>query len=243
MKYTLVLLRHGQTVHNKEKMFCGWTDSDLTEKGIAEATSAGKNLKAAGYSFDIGFSSVLKRAMETLSIALDEMGLEIPIAYTWRLNERHYGALQGEKHEEIARKHSPEQVHIWRRSYAERPPLLLETDPRHPCNDPKYCDMDVKDLPCGESLADTVARVMPYWENEIVPHIQAGKKVVIAASGNSLRALIKKLDGISDDDIVGLELKNGVPLVYELDETFKPLRKFYLVDGGKEEPIMLKASA
>jgi len=227
--FTLVLLRHGQTTFNKEKIFCGWTDVDLTEQGIEEAKKAGQNLKKAGFSFDVAFCSVLKRAMETLSIALDEMGVEnLPINYSWRLNERHYGALQGQKHEDIARTCSPEQVQIWRRSFCERPPQLGEDDPRHPCLDPKYCDLDKKDLPCGESLEDTIKRVMPYWQGEIVPQIKGGKKVIIAASGNSLRALIKHIEGISDDDIVGLEIKNGTPLVYELDENLKAVNKRYL---------------
>lgn len=238
--HKLVLIRHGQTIYNKQKIFCGWTDVDLTEQGITEAESAGRNLKSAGYAFDIAFCSVLKRATETLSIVLDEMGVDgLPIQYTWRLNERHYGDLQGKKHEDVAKTCSVEQVQLWRRSFCERPPQLLETDPRHPCNDPKYCDIDKKDLPCGESLEDTVKRVMPYWTDEILPHIKSGKRVIVAASGNSLRALIKTIDGISDDDIVGLEIRTGTPLVYELDDSFKPIRKYYLVDGGKEEPIEL----
>lgn len=227
--YTLVLLRHGQTVYNKEKIFCGWSDVDLTEQGIQEAITAGRNLRQAGFTFDIAFCSVLKRAMETLSIALDEMGqADLPIKYSWRLNERHYGALQGQKHADVAKTCSPEQVQLWRRSFCERPPQVGEDDPRNPCNDPKYCDIDKKDLPCGESLEDTIKRVLPYWEGEIVPEIKSGKKVVIAASGNSLRALIKKIDSLSDDDIVGLEILNGTPLVYELDENLKPTSHYYL---------------
>lgn len=227
--YTLVLLRHGQTTYNKEKIFCGWSDADLTEQGVNEAKTAGQNLKKSGFTFDVGFSSVLKRAVETLGIALEEMGVkDLPINYTWRLNERHYGALQGQKHEDIAKAHSPEQVQRWRRSYSERPPQVTEEDPRHPCTDPKYCDIDKKDLPCGESLEDTIARVLPYWEKEIAPLIKQGKKVIIAASGNSLRALIKHIEGISNEDIVGLELKNGTPLIYTLDENLKATGKHYL---------------
>jgi 2,3-bisphosphoglycerate-dependent phosphoglycerate mutase len=236
--YKLVLIRHGQTIYNKQKVFCGWTDVDLTEQGINEAESAGRNLKAAGYTFDIAFCSVLKRAIETLSIVLDEMKVTgLPISYSWKLNERHYGDLQGKKHEDVAKTCSVEQVQIWRRSFCERPPQMLESDPRHPCNDAKYCDIDKKDLPCGESLEDTIKRVTPYWVSEILPQITAGKKVIVAASGNSLRALVKYIDHISDDDIVGLEIKTGTPLVYEFDEQMKPLRKYYLLDGGVEEPI------
>ena len=236
--YTLVLLRHGQTTFNKEKMFCGWTDAELTEKGIEEAKTAGQNLKAAGYTFDVGFCSVLKRAKETLELALKEMGQEnLPVNFSWKLNERHYGALQGEKHEDMATKHSPEQVHQWRRSFDVPPPQLVVDDPRHPCNDPLYCDVDKNELPCGESLADTIKRVMPYWDSEIVPQIKAGKQVIIAASGNSLRALIKSIEGISDQDIVGLEIKNGTPLIFTLDENMKGIEKYYLGAGGEKLPV------
>jgi 2,3-bisphosphoglycerate-dependent phosphoglycerate mutase len=238
MTYKLVLIRHGQTIYNQQKMFCGWTDVDLTEQGIKEAEAAGKNLKEAGYVFDIAFCSVLKRARETLSILLDKMDIDnLPVTYTWRLNERHYGALQGQKHADVAAANSPEQVQLWRRSFSERPPQLNEEDPRNPCNDPKYCDIDKKDLPCGESLEDTIKRVTPFWETEIVPQIKAGKKVIVAASGNSLRSLVKYIDSISNDDIVGLEIATGTPLVYELDENLKPLKKYYLVDNGVQKPI------
>jgi 2,3-bisphosphoglycerate-dependent phosphoglycerate mutase len=236
--YKIVLLRHGQTIFNKEKIFCGWTDVDLTEQGINEAKSAGKNLKKAGFKFDMGFCSVLTRAIETLSITLDEMGIkDLPINYTWKLNERHYGSLQGQKHADIAATCSPEQVQKWRRSFCDRPPQLGEDDPRHPCNDEKYCDIDKKDLPCGESLEDTIKRVLPYWHDEIVPVIKNGENIIIAASGNSLRSLIKHIDSVSDGEIVGLEILNGTPLVYELDENLKPLKKYYLVDGGVQKPI------
>lgn len=235
--YKLVLLRHGQTTFNKEKIFCGWTDVDLTEKGIAEAKSAGQNLKNAGITFDIGFCSVLKRAIETLKLALGEMNIDLPVKYSWRLNERHYGALQGQKHADIAAQFSPEQVQKWRRSFADRPPQLEKNDDRYPGKDSKYNDLDKNDLPCGESLKDTIDRVLPYWQNEIVPEIKAGKKVVISASGNSLRALIKYIDNISDEDIVGLEILNGTPLVYELDENLKTLKKYYLLDGGVQQTL------
>lgn len=227
--YKVVLIRHGQTQYNKEKIFCGWTDVDLTEKGIEEARLAGQTLKTEGYLFDIAFCSVLKRAMETLSIVLDEMGIRnLPIKYSWRLNERHYGTLQGQKHEDVARICSPEQVQKWRRSFCDRPPQLGEDDPRHPCQDPKYCDMDRKDLPCGESLEDTIRRVMPYWNGEIAPAIKSGKRVIVSASGNSLRALVKHLENISDNDIVGLEIPNATPLVYELDVDLKFVNKYYI---------------
>lgn len=236
--YKLVLMRHGQTVYNQQKMFCGWTDVDLTPQGIDEAKRAGQNLKKAGYVFDQGFCSVLKRSMETLSIVIDEMGLkDVPVDYSWRLNERHYGSLQGQKHADVAKTCSPEQVQIWRRSFCERPPQLTAEDPRNPCNDPKYCDIDKKDLPCGESLEDTIKRVLPYLKDSILPSVKAGKKVIVAASGNSLRALIKYMDNISDNDIVGLEIKTGTPFVYELDSELKPVRKYYLVDNGAEEAI------
>lgn len=231
--YTLVLIRHGQTVYNKEKIFCGWTDVELTEKGIEEARMAGKNLKNAGYSFDIAFSSVLKRVKNTLDIVLSEMNLkDIPIKHSWKLNERHYGDLQGKKHEDIARECTPEQVQKWRRSFSDRPPQLAIDDPRHPCNDTMYCDIETSELPCGESLEDTIKRVLPYWHSEIVPQIKEGKKVIVAASGNSLRSLVKHLDNIDDNNIVGMEIQNGVPLVYKLDEEMKAIERYYLTESG-----------
>lgn len=236
--YKIVLIRHGQTVYNRDKIFCGWTDVDLTDQGINEATKAGQNLKNAGFELDLAFCSVLKRAIETLSIVLDEMHIDnLPIKYTWKLNERHYGALQGQKHADVANTCSIEQVQKWRRSFCERPPMLDEMDPRYPGNDPKYKDLDKKDIPCGESLEDTIKRVVPYWQDEIVPEIKNGKRVIISASGNSLRALVKHIDDISDDDIVGLEIKTGTPLVYELDENLKPINRYYLVDNGVQEKI------
>ncbi len=239
--YKIVLIRHGQTVYNRDKVFCGWTDVDLTEQGIQEATDAGINLKNSGYTFDLAFCSVLKRARETLSIVLDEMNInDLPVNYTWRLNERHYGALQGQKHADVAATCSIEQVQKWRRSFCEKPPQLTEEDPRNPCNDEKYCDIDKKDLPVGESLEDTIKRVLVYWENDIVPQIKANKKIIIAASGNSLRALIKHIDNISDDDIVGLEIATGTPLVYELDDNLKPLNKYYLGKDGEKTLLSQK---
>lgn len=228
--YKVVLIRHGQSVYNKEKIFCGWTDVDLTEQGLNEAKEAGRVLKEKGYTFDIAFTSLLKRAIETLKLALNEMGeSNIPIEYSWRLNERHYGALQGIKHEEMAKIYGKEKVQEWRRSFKTQPPLLEETDERYPGNDPKYKDLMKEEIPRGESLEMTIQRVLPYWESAIVPQIRAGKKVIVSASGNSLRALIKHLDGVGDDEIVGLEITTGDPLVYELDEvTLKPLRHYYL---------------
>ncbi len=236
--YKLVLIRHGQTTFNKEKIFCGWTDAGLTEKGIEEAKSAGVNLKKAGFKFDIGYCSVLTRAIDTLNFALKEMGVSnLPINYSWRLNERHYGALQGQKHADIAAKYSPEQVQKWRRSFSDKPLQLTKDDPRYPGFDQKYKDLDPNDLPLGESLEDTIKRVSPYWQNEIIPQIKSGRSVIISASGNSLRALVKYIDGISDDAIVGLEILNGTPLVYELDKDLKPIRKYYLMNEGVEQPL------
>jgi 2,3-bisphosphoglycerate-dependent phosphoglycerate mutase len=230
MNKKLVLIRHGQSIYNAEKRFCGWTDVDLTEKGIAEAHKAGQSLKAHGFKFDIAYTSVLKRAIETLEIVLKEMGeADLHVNYSWRLNERHYGALQGLKHEEMAAKYGDEQVLQWRRSYKTKPPLLTADDPRYPGLDPKYKDLSPEELPLGESLEDTVKRVLPYWNDEVLPNIKDNRRVIVSASGNSLRALIKHIDGISDEDIVGLEIATGVPLVYELDgETLEPIKHYYL---------------
>lgn len=226
----LVLIRHGESIYNKEKIFCGWTDVELTDKGREEAHQAGQSLKEAEFSFDIAFTSVLKRAIDTLNIILDEMGeRNAPVESSWRLNERHYGALQSLKHEEMTKEYGAEQVQLWRRSYKTRPPLLDFDDPRYPGNDAKYKDLDKNDIPRGESLEDTIKRVLPYWLGEIVPKVNEGKKVIISASGNSLRALIKHIDGMSDDDISHLEIKMGVPLIYELeDNSLKPIRHYYL---------------
>ncbi|MEN6408692.1 MAG: 2,3-diphosphoglycerate-dependent phosphoglycerate mutase [Anaerolineaceae bacterium] len=227
----LVLLRHGESTWNKENRFTGWTDVDLSEKGVAEAHNAGVLLKQDGYAFDIAYTSVLKRAIHTLWIALDEMDMQwLPVVKTWRLNERHYGALQGLNKAETAEKFGEEQVRIWRRSYDIQPPALTPDDERFPGRDPRYKDVDAKDLPLTECLKDTVNRFLPFWHDTVAPVLKSGKKVIIAAHGNSLRALVKYLDNISDDEIVGLNIPTGVPLVYELDEDLKPIRHYYLGD-------------
>ncbi|MDR1620776.1 MAG: 2,3-diphosphoglycerate-dependent phosphoglycerate mutase [Synergistaceae bacterium] len=229
--YKVVLIRHGESEWNKENRFTGWTDVPLSEKGLAEAQEAGKLLKGEGFVFDLAFTSVLKRAIKTLWLTLEEMDLMwIPVTRSWRLNERHYGALQGLNKAETAAKYGDEQVKIWRRSYDVRPPLLEKSDERHPGKDPRYASLAPAELPDGECLADTVARVIPYWEKTIVPEIQAGRKVVIAAHGNSLRALVKYLDAISEKDILELNIPTGVPLLYELGPDMKPLGHRYLGD-------------
>lgn len=225
----LVLLRHGESVWNMENRFTGWTDVDLSEKGREEARRAGRLMKEAGFNFDLAFTSLLKRAIGTLEIVSNEMGLEnLTVKKSWRLNERHYGALQGLNKAETAEKYGDEQVHIWRRSYDIRPPALTKDDERYPGNDPVYRDMDERDLPLTECLKDTVVRFLPFWEDEIVPEIKSGKSVLIVAHGNSLRALVKHLDDVSDAAIVELNIPTGVPLVYELDENLKPIRHYYL---------------
>lgn len=227
----LVLLRHGESTWNKENRFTGWTDVDLSEKGIEEAYTAGEILKKEGYTFDVAYTSVLKRAIRTLWIVLDEMDLMwIPVYRSWRLNERHYGALQGLNKEETAQAHSEEQVLVWRRSYDIAPPALTKNDPRYPGNDPRYKGLDPGEIPLAESLKDTVARFLPYWHNIIAPEVKSHKKVLIAAHGNSLRALVKYLDSISDEEIPKLNIPTGVPLVYEFDEDLKPVRHYYLGD-------------
>lgn len=227
----LVLLRHGQSVWNLENKFTGWTDVGLTEQGITEAKKAGQLLKEGGYQFDIAFTSVLKRATDTLALALEEMGVaNLPTEYSWRLNERHYGALQGFNKAEMAEKEGAEQVHIWRRSYDVASPPLTKNDSRYPGNDPLYKDVPEVDLPATECLRDTVDRFLPYWEQKIVPQLKEGKRVIIAAHGNSLRALVKYLDNISDEEISGLNIPTGIPLVYELDDNLKPISHYYLGD-------------
>ena len=226
---TLVLLRHGESVWNKENRFTGWTDVGLSEKGVAEAETAGRLLRAAGYAFDLCHTSVLQRAIKTLWIALEQMDLMyLPVDLHWRLNERHYGALQGLNKAETAKLHSPEQVFLWRRSYDVPPPALEPNDPRHPSRDPRYAGLDPSDLPLTESLKDTVARVLPHWNDTIAPDIRRGRRILIAAHGNSLRALVKHLDRIPDEEIPKLEIPTGVPLVYELDEALAPIRHHYL---------------
>ncbi len=233
--YKVVLLRHGESQWNLDNRFTGWTDVDLTEKGKEEALKAGQVLKEKGFVFDIAFTSVLKRALRTLWITLDEMDLLwIPVIKSWRLNERHYGALQGLNKAETAKEHGEEKVLIWRRSYDIPPPPLDKTDERYPGNDPRYKDLDEKDVPQTECLKDTVERFLPFWHETIAPTIQSGKKVIIAAHGNSLRALVKYLDNISDEEIIKLNIPTGMPLVYELDEDLKPLKHYYL---GDEEAV------
>jgi 2,3-bisphosphoglycerate-dependent phosphoglycerate mutase len=229
--YKLVLIRHGESVWNKANLFTGWTDVDLSEKGVEEAHVGAQALLAAGYTFDIAFTSVLKRAIRTLWIVLDEMDLMwIPVHRAWQLNERHYGALQGLNKAETAVKYGDDQVLIWRRSYDVPPPVLEKDDPRWPGHDPRYKELDPADVPLTECLKDTVARFMPYWNDVIAPVVKSGKRVVIAAHGNSLRALVKHLDNISDDDIVGLNIPTGIPLVYDLDADLRPIKHEYLAD-------------
>lgn len=227
----IVLLRHGESVWNKENKFTGWTDVDLSEKGLVEAHSAGKLLKEEGFTFDIAYTSVLKRAIRTLWITLDEMDLMwIPVIRNWRLNERHYGALQGLNKAETAEKHGAGQVLIWRRSYDTPPPELEENDERFPGNQAKYKSLSKEETPATECLKDTVNRFVPYWENVITKSINEGKNVIIAAHGNSLRALVKYLDNISDEKIVSLNIPTGIPLVYELNDDLKPIKSYYLGD-------------
>lgn len=232
--YKIVLLRHGESTWNKENRFTGWTDVDLTEKGIEEAHQAGKILKADGYIFDCAFTSVLKRAIRTLWITLDELDqMWIPVYNSWRLNERHYGALQGLNKAETADKYGEEQVKKWRRTADIRPPALEVDDPRYPGLDPKYANLSADELPKTEDLLDTVDRVMPYWHDTIVPTIKSEKKILIVAHGNSIRALMKYLDDISNEKIVDLNIPTGVPLVYELDKELRPIKHYYL--GNAEE--------
>jgi 2,3-bisphosphoglycerate-dependent phosphoglycerate mutase len=229
--YTVVLLRHGESVWNAENRFTGWTDVDLSAKGRDEAAQAGALLRDAGFLFDIAYTSVLKRAIRTGWMVLDTLDrLWIPVVRHWRLNERHYGALQGLNKAETAATHGEAQIKIWRRSYDTPPPALTPDDPRHPSKDPRYRDLQPSDLPATESLKDTVARFVPYWTQTIAPDVKAGKRVLIAAHGNSLRALVKYLDGISDHDIVDLNIPTGIPLVYELDANLAPIRSTYLGD-------------
>ena len=231
----IVLLRHGESTWNQENRFTGWTDVGLTEKGLAEAVAAGQLLKQQGYSFDVAFTSVLRRAIKTLWTVLEEMDrMWIPIHHSWRLNERHYGALQGLNKAETAEKFGEEQVLIWRRAYDTPPPALTDGDPRLESGNPRYAGLASGEFPKTECLKDTVDRFLPYWLETIAPMVRSGKSVVIAAHGNSLRALIKYLDGVSDSEIVGINIPTGQPLVYELDDDLKPLRHYYL---GNEDAI------
>ena len=237
--YKIVLLRHGESVWNRENRFTGWTDVGLTEKGLAEAKAAGQLLKKEGYDFDIAHTSMLKRAIKTLWSVLEETErMWIPVHHSWRLNERHYGALQGLDKAETAAKFGDAQVLIWRRAYAIAPPPLPENDPRIETGDPRYADLKPGEYPLTECLKDTVDRFLPYWHGAVAPQIKAGQRVVIAAHGNSLRALIKYLDDVSDDEIVNLNIPTAQPLVYELDANLKPIRNYYLGD-----PEAIKAAA
>jgi 2,3-bisphosphoglycerate-dependent phosphoglycerate mutase len=228
----LVLLRHGESIWNKEDKFTGWTDIDLSDRGIAEAKEAGRTLREKGYLFNVAFTSVLKRAIRTLWLVLDEMNLMwIPVYCSWHLNERHYGALQGLNKAEMAVKVGAEQVQMWRRGYDIRPPALGVTDKRYPGNDPKYRELVENELPLTESLKDTIVRCVPYWHDVIAPTLKSGKHVIVSAHGNSLRALVKYLDNISEDEIVNLNIPTGIPLVYELDEDLKPQNHYYLGDA------------
>jgi 2,3-bisphosphoglycerate-dependent phosphoglycerate mutase len=240
----LVLLRHGESVWNRENRFTGWTDVDLSVMGVAEAREAGRTLRDDGYAFDVAYTSLLTRAIKTLDIVLEELDLLwIPVAKSWRLNERHYGALQGLNKAETAKRFGEAQVKIWRRSYDVRPPAVEESDPRYPGNDPRYAHLTRAELPFTECLRDTVARFLPYWRETIAPAIRSGERVLITAHGTSLRALMKHLDGISDDAIVELNIPTGIPLVYELDSELKPVRSYYLADPQKVRAAMRAVAA
>ena len=237
--HKLVLLRHGESTWNKENLFTGWTDVDLSERGRQEAEEAGRTLKEQGYTFDLAFTSVLKRAIRTLWIVLDEMDLMwIPVIRDWRLNERHYGALQGLNKAQTAAKYGEQQVKVWRRSYDIQPPALEASDPRFPGSDPRYKDLTQEQLPLTECLKDTVARFLPCWHDLIAPTVRSGKRVLITAHGNSLRALVKYLDNIPDPEIVELNIPTGMPLVYELDEDLRPLSHYYLGDAERVRQAM-----
>jgi 2,3-bisphosphoglycerate-dependent phosphoglycerate mutase len=239
--HKLVLLRHGESTWNKENLFTGWTDVDLSEKGVQEAHEGGKVLLKEGYTFDIAYTSVLKRAIRTLWIVMDDMDLMwIPVYNSWRLNERHYGALQGLNKAQTAEKYGEAQVKIWRRSYDIQPPALTPDDERYPGRDPRYAGLRPEEVPFTECLKDTVARTLPYWHETIAPGVRSGKRVIVAAHGNSLRGLVKYLDNISDHDIVELNIPTGIPLVYELDDALKPIRHYYL---GDPEAIARAAKA
>ncbi|MDT3429158.1 2,3-bisphosphoglycerate-dependent phosphoglycerate mutase [Paenibacillus forsythiae] len=237
--YEIVLLRHGESEYNRQNLFTGWSDPDLTEKGIQEARDAGRMLKEAGYTFDLAFASVLKRSIKTLHLVLEELDLLwIPVQKSWKLNERHYGALQGLSKLDTAAKYGDEQLHIWRRSLSVRPPLLEQGDPRYARNDRRYREVRPGDIPRGESLEDTVHRVGDFWGNRIVPLVRKKERVLISAHGNTLRALIKYMDDIDEAELLNLNIPTGIPLVYELDDDVKPIRRFYL---GEKEEVEAKA--
>jgi 2,3-bisphosphoglycerate-dependent phosphoglycerate mutase len=232
--YKLVLLRHGESVWNKKNRFTGWIDVGLSEKGVEEAKESGRVLLEEGFVFDVAYTSVLKRAIKTLWLAQEEMDLMwIPVHHSWRLNERHYGGLQGLNKTETVEKHGMEQVKIWRRSYDVPPPALTVDDPHYPGRDPRYADVPQEELPLTECLKDVVARFLPYWHDTLAPAVKAGKRVIIAAHGNSLRALVKYLDNVSDQEIVGLNIPTGIPLVYELNDDLRPITHYYLGDQEK----------
>jgi 2,3-bisphosphoglycerate-dependent phosphoglycerate mutase len=242
--YKLVLLRHGESQWNLENRFTGWTDVDLTDNGRREALAAGELLKREGYGFDIAYTSVLKRAIRTLWLTLDAMDLMwLPVVHSWRLNERHYGALQGLDKAETAAKFGEQQVLVWRRAYAVAPDPLLPGDPRWAGNDPRYKHLKPEEVPATECLKDTVARVVPFWKDSIAPALSRGRRVLVAAHGNSLRALIKYLDNVSDEDIVGLNIPTARPLVYELDSDLRPLKHYYLGDAAEVERAMAAVAA
>jgi 2,3-bisphosphoglycerate-dependent phosphoglycerate mutase len=242
--HKLVLLRHGESVWNRENRFTGWTDVDLSERGRQEAQDAGQLLRDGGYVFDVAFTSVLKRAIRTLWYSLDALDLMwVPVAKSWRLNERHYGALQGLNKAETAQQHGDAQVKIWRRSYDIPPPALRPDDERHPSHDPRYAGLDPKALPLTESLKDTVARFLPYWHDAIAPAITSGRRVIIAAHGNSLRALVKYLDDVSESEILELNIPTGIPLVYELDDSLRPVRHYYLGDPAAAAAAAARVAA
>lgn len=242
--YKVVLLRHGESAWNQENRFTGWTDVDLTPQGVSEAHAAGRLMKEAGFTFDLAFTSVLRRAIKTLNFALDEMDqLWIPVTKNWRLNERHYGALQGLNKAETAAKHGEDQVKIWRRSYDIPPPPLTPDDERYSGKDPRYADLKPSEIPASESLKDTVARFLPYWHETIAPAIVSGRRVLVAAHGNSLRALVKYLDTISEQEIVELNIPTGIPLVYELNADLTPIRHYYLGDPAAAAAAAAKVAA
>ncbi len=242
--YKLVLLRHGESTWNRENRFTGWTDVDLSDAGRGEAAAAGRLLAAEGYEFDVAYTSVLKRAIRTLWIVLDELDrMWIPVHRDWRLNERHYGALQGLNKAETAARHGEAQTKIWRRSYDVPPPPLTQDDPRHPARDPRYASLAPEDLPLTECLKDTVARFLPAWHERIAPAVKRGERVLVTAHGNSLRALVKYLDGISDHDIVELNIPTGIPLVYELDADLRPVKSYYLGDPEAAQAAAARVAA
>lgn len=242
-KYTIVLVRHGESEYNKENRFCGWFDAELSAQGLEEAKNAGKMLKEKNYTFDVAFTSVLKRAIKTLFLVQEELDLHwIPVTRHWRLNERHYGGLQGLNKSETAAKHGEAQVKIWRRSYDTPPPALEPSDPRSATQEAKYAAYDTAVVPLCECLKDTVNRVLPYWHDIIIPTIKSGQKVLISAHGNSLRALIKYLDNVSDSEITELNVPTGIPLVYELDENLKPVKHYYLADEAQVKAAMEKVA-